>query len=104
MKTNLFELKGMLPFKVIIILFLGTCIQNIVLGQPTIAWQHCFGSALVEMAWDVGQTSDGGYVLLGETTVGNGGDVSGNHGNDIWVESCNGRNVWAVRDLIELEG
>lgn len=85
MKTNLFELKGMLPFKVIIILFLGTCIQNIVLGQPTIAWQHCFGSALVEMAWDVGQTSDGGYVLLGETTVGNGGDVSGNHGNDIWV-------------------
>ncbi|HMR45582.1 MAG TPA: T9SS type A sorting domain-containing protein [Bacteroidia bacterium] len=85
MKTNLFKWKGMLSYKIIIILFLSTCIQNTAIGQPAIVWQHCFGSAVVERAWDVRQTSDGGYVLLGETTVGNGGDVSGNHGNDIWV-------------------
>jgi len=50
-----------------------------------IEWQKCLGGTLDEYATSVQQTSDGGYIVTGETRS-NDGDVSGNHGSyDYWV-------------------
>lgn len=70
-----------------IVVMLGSVVLNTaqVSGQPGIQWQKCYGSTAYEWAHDLKLTSDGSYVLLGETSSGNNGDVSGNHGSDIWV-------------------
>ncbi len=48
-------------------------------------WQKCFGGTSEEQAFDMLQTTDGGFVFTG-TTDSNDGDVSGNHGAfDTWV-------------------
>jgi hypothetical protein len=54
-----------------------------------IEWQKCLGGSDYELhpygAPSVQQTTDGGYILIGNTSS-NDGDVSGNHGfPDIWV-------------------
>ncbi|HWQ66085.1 MAG TPA: PEGA domain-containing protein [Methanospirillum sp.] len=55
----------------------------------TIVWQKCLGSNSSDDARSIQQTSDGGYIVAG-TTVGNDGDVSGNHGkNDYWIVKLN---------------
>jgi hypothetical protein len=52
---------------------------------PTITWQKFFGGSGADWAYSVQQTSDGGYVVFGETGS-NDGDVSGSHGKeDFWV-------------------
>jgi hypothetical protein len=54
-------------------------------GQPPTLWSRCYGGPLPDIANDVCQTLDGGYILVGFSDS-NGGDVSGNHGSrDIWV-------------------
>ncbi len=48
-------------------------------------WQKCLGGTSEEQAFDMLQTTDGGFVFTG-TTGSNDGDVSGNHGAfDTWV-------------------
>lgn len=48
-------------------------------------WQRCFGGTGADYAKAMHQTSDGGFVLLCQTTS-NDGDVSGNHGDaDAWI-------------------
>ncbi len=50
-----------------------------------LVWQTCQGGSAAEMAFQVVQTSDGGYLVNGNTFSIN-GNVSCNHGNtDIWV-------------------
>ena len=50
-----------------------------------IEWQKTFGGNLTDIARSVQQTSDGGYIIAGETSSTN-GDVIGNHGSfDYWV-------------------
>ncbi|MEN9303179.1 MAG: hypothetical protein RL264_1608 [Bacteroidota bacterium] len=50
-----------------------------------IQWQKCFGGSDDDIAIDIIQTNDGGYIFAGYT-FSNNGDVSGNHGNvDVWV-------------------
>jgi len=50
-----------------------------------IVWQKSFGGSENDIATSVKQTSDGGYVVVGETSS-NDGDVTGLHGNvDFWV-------------------
>ncbi len=50
-----------------------------------LSWQRCLGGTGDEYGYDVRQTSDGGYILIGQTGS-NDGDVSGNHGSDdVWV-------------------
>jgi hypothetical protein len=50
-----------------------------------IQWQKCLGGSLNDNGRSIQQTTDGGYILTGET-LSNNGDVSGNHGdNDVWV-------------------
>lgn len=58
-------------------------------SQPAIQWQKCYGSTSLEYGNDIKQTSDGGYVFIGQTTNGNNGDVNGNHGQDFWVVKIN---------------
>jgi len=58
-------------------------------AAPSIEWQKCLGGSGGEVAFDIRQTSDGGYVVAGYTNS-NDGDVSGNHGgNDAWVVKLN---------------
>jgi hypothetical protein len=48
-------------------------------------WQKCLGGTLNEGLSSLQQTTDGGYILSGDTNSNN-GEVSGNHGgNDAWV-------------------
>ena len=50
-----------------------------------IEWQKCLGGSDSDWAYNIQQTSDGGYIVAGYTGS-NDGDVSGNHGEkDFWV-------------------
>ncbi|MCK9289985.1 MAG: T9SS type A sorting domain-containing protein [Bacteroidales bacterium] len=50
-----------------------------------IQWEKSMGGSSTELAYFVQQTSDGGYIVAGESSS-NDGDVSGNHGSeDYWI-------------------
>lgn len=50
-----------------------------------IVWQKTYGGSLNENAFDLIQTDEGGYILLG-TSQSNDGQVSQNQGNvDVWI-------------------
>jgi len=52
---------------------------------PSIAWQISLGGTQYDLALDIQQTSDGGYIIVGFSDS-NDGDVSGNHGSiDFWI-------------------
>ncbi|WP_062397625.1 hypothetical protein [Methanogenium cariaci] len=62
-----------------------------------LTWQRCLGGTSLDRAYDVRQTSDGGYVVVGNTKSVD-GDVSGNHGGyDAWVVklNSNGEITWS---------
>ncbi|RCR70529.1 hypothetical protein [Larkinella punicea] len=53
-------------------------------------WQKTLGGTDLDYSRAIKPTSDGGYVVAGETKS-NDGNVSGNHGdNDVWVVKLNG--------------
>lgn len=48
-------------------------------------WEETYGGSNEDFGYDIQQTSDGSYIVIGVTTS-NDGDVKGNHGkNDIWI-------------------
>ncbi|UCH14008.1 MAG: hypothetical protein JSV22_13000 [Bacteroidales bacterium] len=50
-----------------------------------LTWQKCLGGSDMELANSIQQTTDGGYVVAGETTSDD-GDVTGYHGSfDYWI-------------------
>lgn len=50
-----------------------------------IQWQKSFGGSGRDVAWSIRQTTDGGYIVAGESRS-NDGDVVGNHGYaDFWI-------------------
>jgi hypothetical protein len=50
-----------------------------------IIWGKCYGGSSGDLAASVQQTEEGGYIVAGYSSSGN-GDVSGQHGgNDFWV-------------------
>ena len=54
-------------------------------AQPNIDWQKVIGGSQLDEAFSIQQTSDGGYIVSGET-FSTDGDVIGNHGSgDYWV-------------------
>ncbi|MDR2522933.1 MAG: hypothetical protein LBC93_04440 [Synergistaceae bacterium] len=54
-------------------------------GAEAIEWQKCLGGSDYEEASSIEQTSDGGYIVAGETQSPD-RDVVGNHGSyDAWV-------------------
>jgi hypothetical protein len=57
----------------------------------TIQWQQLLGGSADDHAYSIDQTTDGGYIFVGETTSnGTGTVISGNHGGlDIWVVKLN---------------
>lgn len=53
--------------------------------KGNIKWQKCLGGIDDDVASDIQQTADGGYIIAGFSES-KGGDVSGNHGDfDYWV-------------------
>ncbi|HEX5154116.1 MAG TPA: T9SS type A sorting domain-containing protein [Parafilimonas sp.] len=55
----------------------------------TLEWQKSFGGSDYDRATWIKETSDGGYIVIGDTQS-NDGDVSGNHGgSDIWIIKLN---------------
>ncbi|WDF64300.1 T9SS type A sorting domain-containing protein [Flavobacterium sp. KACC 22763] len=59
----------------------------------SIMWQKCYGSNYEEILHSIKLTSDGGFILNGETS-GNGGDVTGFKGEvDYWVVKINSSGV-----------
>ncbi|TAJ43968.1 PKD domain-containing protein [Methanofollis fontis] len=62
----------------------------------SMVWQRCLGGSSRDYAYSIRQTSDGGYIVAGETGSID-GDVSGNHGDsDAWVVKLDaaGNQVW----------
>ncbi len=61
-------------------------IGHFVSSQPVIQWAKCYGSHGSESPHSVIQTSDDGFLIVGNSN-GNGNDVSGVHGSllDAWV-------------------
>ncbi|MBK9462984.1 MAG: SprB repeat-containing protein, partial [Sphingobacteriales bacterium] len=54
-------------------------------ANGNLVWQKSLGSTDDDTAFDVLQTTDGGYLLTGSAGA-NGGNVTGNHGfNDYWI-------------------
>jgi len=54
-----------------------------------IQWQKSLGGSMDDKAYSLQQTTDGGYIVAGESQS-NDGDVSGNHGADnYWVVKLN---------------
>jgi len=65
-------------------------------SSGNIEWQKCLGGTDYDFAIFIQQTSDGGFIVAGETNS-NDGDVSGNHGSsDFWVVKLNnsGNILW----------
>ena len=62
-------------------------------AQPTIQWQKNFGGTGTDEAKSIQQTSDGGFIVVGNTySVDT--DVTGNHGLcDTWIVKMNGLGV-----------
>lgn len=56
---------------------------------PAIEWEKCLGGIFNELSYSVEQTFDGGYIVAGNSESNN-GDVSGNHGSDVWVVKLDG--------------
>ena len=60
---------------------------------PNIEWQKCLGGTGTDAAWNIKQTSDGGYISVGFTASID-GDVTLNHGGqDLWVQKVNSTGV-----------
>ena len=58
-------------------------------SSGTIEWQNSFGGDDIENGYSICQTTDGGYIVAGQSYSVN-GDVSFNHGNcDYWVVKLN---------------
>ncbi len=66
----------------------------------TIQWERSLGGSQYESARDIVQTSDGGYIVAGETNSTDGGVVAGYGGTkDIWILRLdpNGNLLWQKR-------
>ncbi|MBN8680699.1 MAG: T9SS type A sorting domain-containing protein [Chitinophagales bacterium] len=62
----------------------------------SIEWQKCLGGSGYDEAWDIVETSDGGYIVVGNSDS-NDGDLLENNGlNDIWIIKLdnNGSLLW----------
>src|SRR5690349_19302471 len=58
-------------------------------NNGNIQWQKCLGGTDNDVAFSVQQTTDGGYIVGGQT-VSNDGDVTGSHGiGEYWIVKLN---------------
>lgn len=61
-------------------------------ASGVIEWQKCLGGSSADFGYSVQQTSDGGYILGGNTWSDD-GDVSGNHGGPFGLD----QDAWVVK-------
>jgi hypothetical protein len=61
-------------------------------NSGVIQWKKCLGGNNKEKAYAVKQTSDGGYIVAGETNTNNNGDVTGFNPNN-----SNNSDAWVVK-------
>jgi hypothetical protein len=67
----------------------------------SIEWENCFGGTLAEVAHSIFQTTDGGYIIGGET-YSNDSDVTFNHGcSDDWIVKLDSFNIVNVLDITQ---
>lgn len=60
---------------------------------PSIQWQKTLGGSSYDSANSIQQTSDGGYIIAGESDSTN-GDITGNHGtSDFWIVKLNASGI-----------
>lgn len=76
--------------KQVLLLFLLSLVFKFSFAQaPFIEWQKCLGGNNTDWAYSTQPTSDGGFILAGESRSLN-GNVNGNHGNyDCWIVKLN---------------
>lgn len=68
----------------------------------SVDWQKLFGGAGDDHGDFIEQTTDGGYIFIGETRSSDSGDVGHNHGGewDIWVVKLDGSGTIQWQQLI----
>src|SRR5579883_1509082 len=68
-----------------VVLFLCPQFINAQQTAPSIQWEKALGGSDYDVAYDIQQTSDGGFIIAG-TSNSNNGDVTGNHdSSDYWI-------------------
>jgi hypothetical protein len=68
-----------------ILLLLSVLFPLISSAQPAIQWKHCYGGSRGDDPKTIFQTTDGGYIVAGES-ISKDLQVQGNHGlDDIWI-------------------
>lgn len=71
----------------LVLFFLST---TIFAQAPSIEWQKSLGGTGQEYGYCIKQTTDGGYIVVGESVSPNGGMITNNHGSyDSWVVKLN---------------
>lgn len=76
--------------KCIFLLFFSTSITQILFAQAVIQWQKSLGGSSIDIPNAIGQTSDNGYIIAGQSQSTD-FDVTGNHGlADYWVVKTDG--------------
>lgn len=71
----------------LVLFFLST---TIFAQAPSIEWQKSLGGIGQEYGYCIKQTTDGGYIIVGESVSPNGGMITNNHGSyDSWVVKLN---------------
>ena len=85
-KHSIIKTAKLLAINIFIIFFL----PKMSFGQaPNIQWQKSFGGTLIDRAYSIQPTTDGGFIIAGGSTS-NDGDVSANHGGyDLWIVKIN---------------
>lgn len=90
-----------------VVLFILIVCSFFSIGQVQVEWQKCYGGTDGEESKIIKQTTDGGYIIIGDASSVN-GDVSGHHGNgDIWIvktdnmgiiqwQKCYGGTSWEI--------
>jgi hypothetical protein len=72
-----------------LLLLLTFEVTFVIAQSPGLQWQKTLGGSYNDLAKSIQQTSDGGYIVAGNTESFD-GDVQGNHGNkDFWVVKLN---------------
>ncbi len=65
--------------------------SSLIFAQPGIQWQKCLGGTKNDFPGGMIQTSDGGYIMAGQTQS-NDSDATSNHGkNDLWIVRMNSK-------------
>jgi hypothetical protein len=80
----------MKKFSILIYLLLFMSVTTIIYAQvPNLQAEKSFGGSENEFAFNIHQTSDGGYIIAGQAASNN-GNVTGNHGDeDMWIVKLN---------------